>query len=133
MLLSKALDWAQGITEISQQERDIIMDAKSTLLYSKGQPWCKKNPPNYFDVTMGSYDRAETCELVGLFILDKLGAIGVNLGLCRDDGLGVSCKPKRQIENLKKQICKIFEDLGINITIKANLGPVDLRHVTLKL
>ena len=87
MLLSKASDWAQGITEISQQERDLIMDDKSTLLYSKDQPWCKKNPPNYFDVTMGSHDRTETCELVGLFILDKLGALGVNLGLHRDDSL----------------------------------------------
>ena len=26
-----------------------------------------------FDVTMGSYDGAETCELVGLFILNNLG------------------------------------------------------------
>ena len=33
MLLDKALDWAQELTEISSQERDIIMDAKSALLY----------------------------------------------------------------------------------------------------
>ena len=28
---------------------------------------------NLFDVTMGSYDGAEICELVNLFILDHLG------------------------------------------------------------
>ena len=98
-----------------------------------GQPWCKKNPPNYFDVTMGSYDGAETCELVGLFILHKLSTLGINLGLYRDDGLGVSCKPKRQIENLKKQICKTFDDLGLKITIDANLSTVDFLDVTLEL
>ena len=101
-LLSKTLDWEQGLTEISPSEREIIMSAKGTLLYNKGQPWCKKNPPNFFDVTMGSYDGAETCELVGLYILSKLRPLGVNLGLYRDDGLGVSSKPRRQVENIKK-------------------------------
>ena len=30
----------------------------------------KNNNSNLFDVTMGSYDGAEICELVGLFILN---------------------------------------------------------------
>jgi hypothetical protein len=44
-----------------------------------------------FDVTMGSYDGAEICELVGLFILSKLEAkFGKNqVGLYRDDGLAI--------------------------------------------
>ena len=33
--------------------------------------WIKKNNSS-FDVTMGSYDGAEVCELVGLFILNGL-------------------------------------------------------------
>ena len=42
-----------------------------------------------FDVTMGSYDGAEVCELVGLYLMSKLEIlIGKNqLGLYRDDGL----------------------------------------------
>jgi hypothetical protein len=42
-----------------------------------------------FHVAMGSYDGAEICELVGLFILDKLRAEfkNDNIGLYRDDGL----------------------------------------------
>ena len=38
---------------------------------------------------MGGYDDAEVCQLVGTFILSKLGNIigKKNTGLCRDDGL----------------------------------------------
>merc|ERR1711954_229573 len=50
-----------------------------------------------------------------------------------DDGLGVCSKPKRQIENLKNKICKTFNDLGLNITIEANLSTVDFLDVTLEL
>ena len=41
-------------------------------------------------VTMGSFDGAEICELVGLFILNELKRRipEVNFGLYRDDGLG---------------------------------------------
>ena len=46
-----------------------------------------ENNSNLFDVTMGSYDGAEICELVGLFILNHLGkTFGKleNIGLYRD-------------------------------------------------
>lgn len=51
--------------------------------------WTKNNSNTLFDVTMGSYDGAEVCELVGLFILTNLGKkFGKdNSGLYRDDGL----------------------------------------------
>ena len=49
----------------------------------------KKDNPD-FDVTMGSYDGAEVCESVGLYILDFLTKEfgGDRIGLYRDDGLG---------------------------------------------
>ena len=42
-----------------------------------------------FDITMGSYDGAEICELVGLYILSILGKVyGIqNVGLYWDGGL----------------------------------------------
>jgi len=42
-------------------------------------------------IQMGSYDDAEVCELVGLFILNDLCNIygKENIGLYRDDGLAV--------------------------------------------
>ena len=44
-----------------------------------------------FDVTMGAYDGAEVCELVGTFLLDKISEKYEknNIGLYRDDGLSV--------------------------------------------
>ena len=52
--------------------------------------WEKKTNSNII-ITMGSYDRAECCEIVGLFILSKLeGVFGEgNVGLYRDDGMAV--------------------------------------------
>ena len=44
-----------------------------------------------FDVSMGSLDSAEVCELVGLFLLSKLERFipKDQIGLYRDDGLAV--------------------------------------------
>ena len=41
-----------------------------------------------FDVTMGSFDGAEVCELIGLFILNNPSekCDKNNIGLYRDDG-----------------------------------------------
>ena len=39
---------------------------KSLLFLWQTKTWVKKNSNNCFDVTMGSYDGAEICELVGL-------------------------------------------------------------------
>ena len=45
-------------------------------------PWKKQDSPS-FDVIMGSYDRAEICELVGLYILDKI--VSCNIGIKRHE------------------------------------------------
>ena len=132
-LLSDALGWASNVTKISTLDREVIMAAKNTLLYNSNSPWCKKTQPDFFDVTMGSYDGAETCEIVGLFILSKLKLHGIDLGLYRDDGLACSAKPKREIDNIKKKIQKTFNDLGLNITIEANSTFVDFLDVTFDL
>ena len=86
-----------------------------------------------FDVTMGSWDGAETCELVGLYLLYLLQGLGLNLGLYRDDGLGVTSLSAYQTENLKKRICKVFSDQGLKVTIEANSRVVDFLDVTLAL
>ena len=41
------------------------MHERKSLLFSKDDVWVKKDNPS-FDVTMGSQDRAEVCELVRL-------------------------------------------------------------------
>ena len=60
---------------------------------------------------MGSYDGAEICELVGLFILDKLRAEfkNDNIGLYRDDGLAAfkNVHGSQNLEQHRKTICKV--------------------------
>jgi len=71
--------------------------------------WTKRGNNN-FDVTMSSFDGAETCELVGLYLLSQLNELDINLGLYRDDGLAVCNKSARRTEIIKKEICKIFQE-----------------------
>ena len=85
---------------------------------------------------MGCCDGAEVCELVGTYILNKLKNITnkENIGLYRDDGLGIFQNiPKTEIERKKKQIVKVFKDCGLSITIKCNLKSVDVPVVTFDL
>ena len=135
-LLSEALQFASEYDTITDNERHIIIQAKSSLLYSYGEPWGKKTSSNLFDVTMGSYDGAESCELVGAYLLhkikEKFGSI-CEFGLYRDDGLGISRASPRQTELLKKDLCGIFSRYGLKITIEANKKTVNFLDVTLNL
>ena len=100
-LLNKALDFASAYDNITNDERNIIMHAKNSILIHKQQAWQKKGDTT-FDVAMGSYDGAETCELVGSFLLSQLQNLDVNIGLYRDDGLAISNAAPRDTENIKK-------------------------------
>ena len=72
-VLDQALSWASNLAIITKDEISIIKHARKSVLFNDGKPWTKKDSNSLFDVTMGSYDGAEICELVGLFILNKLG------------------------------------------------------------
>ena len=66
-----ACTFAKHQTSITDRDIDIIMHSRKSLLFDKNTAWIKKNNSS-FDVTMGSFDGAEVCELVGLFILNDL-------------------------------------------------------------
>ena len=133
-LLSKALDFANKYRPISSNERDIILHAKRSLLFNNGSAWEKKSSNDLFDVTMGSFDGAETCELVGCYLLSLLtDKYGQNIGLYRDDGLAAFNKTPQEIEKIKKELCKIFRENGLKITIEANKTIVNFLDVTLDL
>ena len=70
-LLEKAIEYAQTITDIRDNVIRTVMQARKSLLFDNSNVWVKEDNPN-FDVTMGSYDGAEICELVGLYLLDIL-------------------------------------------------------------
>ena len=117
MVLTQQSHLHDGITA---EEREIIIHAKKSCLHNSGEFWGKRSSPNLFDVTMGSYDGAETCELIGTFLLNHITSKhGNNFGLYRDDGLGVMNASACVIENVKKDLCSIFNQLGLKITIEA--------------
>ena len=83
---------------------------------------------------MGSFDGAETCELVGSYLLSKLSPLlGNEVGLYRDYGLAALNKTPREIENIKKQICTTFNNHNLRLTIEANKKRVDYLDITLDL
>ena len=72
-LLDKVMTWARSLIDISNDHITIIKHVRKSLLFYNDKVWVKNNnQDSLFDVTMGSYDGAEVCELVGLFLLNKL-------------------------------------------------------------
>ena len=55
-------------------------------------------------MTMGSFDGAESCDIVGLYILSEVSKLKIDVGFYRDDGLGVSNLSPKQLEAKKKKI-----------------------------
>ena len=90
-LFNEAIQYARAITEISDSDKAIIKDLRKTLLFHNNHPWEKKSGDSDFDVPMGCYDGVDVCELVEIFIFNKLSNIidKISIGLYRDDGLGV--------------------------------------------
>ena len=80
---------------------------------------------------MGSFDGAEACELIGLFILDKLKNLidPKHIGLYRDDGLAGIPGSGPQVEQKRKQVCKIFQSFGLKVTTETNLKQTDFLDI----
>ena len=131
-LLDRALDWASELVNVSREDRELFHQTKDSLLYDRGTVWVKKGEQS-FDVTMGSWDGAETCDIVGLFLLSQLKHLPVKLGLYRDDALGVSTLKAKENEALKKQISDTFKANGLSITIEVNKKVVSFLNVTFNL
>lgn len=98
-LFNDALDFASQTVDISAETKKILMNSRKSLLYHNNSVW--KKTTGLFDVTMGSYDGCELCELVGLYVLHKIKLMfpEIDFGLYRDDGLGVLKRtPKTKLE-----------------------------------
>ena len=81
---------------------------------------------------MGSYNGAEIYELVGSLLLSQLQDLNANIGLYRDDGLAITNATPRETENIRKEICRIFNNNGLHITIEANKQIINFVEVTFK-
>ena len=99
------------------------------------EPWMNKDS-GLFDATMGAYDGAEVCELVGTYLLYKfsLKYNKNNIGLYRNNGLAIFKNisgPKS--EKFKKDIQKLFKENELDIVIQCNLKTVNYLDVTVNL
>ena len=135
-ILDNAISFAKELTHVSDEKIRIIKHCRKSLLNNNETPWVKKNTPGNFDVTMGSYDGAEVCELVGVYILSLLAnrVDKEDTGLYRDDGLVIVRNlTGPQTDKTRKDIIKIFKEIGFKIEIKTNLKQVDFLDVTFNL
>ena len=134
-LLTDSINFAKQYIDISDRDIGIIMHSRKSLLFDSNSAWIKKNNSS-FDVTMGSYDGAEVCELVGLFILNGLSSEygKESIGLYRDDGLAIFKNISGpQAERIRKNITRHFKNHGLKITIQTNLKIVNDLDVTFNL
>ena len=95
--------------------------ARKSLLFSNEKPWMKREG-NLFGVTVGAYNGAEVCELVGIFMLNKISEKydKNDIGVYRDDGLAVFKNisgPKS--ERIKKNFQSLFKKYGLEIIIES--------------
>ena len=96
-LLLKALNYASRFTTITQHDRHIITHAN-----------------NMFDVTMGSYDGVETCELIGAYMLSLIAPKFKNeVGLYRDDGLAICKTTPKKLKKPSKKSAKCSNRMAL--------------------
>ena len=134
-LLTDSISFAKQYTTISDLDINIITHSRKSLLFNNGTTWIKKDNSS-FDVTMGSYDGAEVCELVGIYILSGFGNTYRTeyIDLYRDDGLTVFKNISGpQAERIRKDITSHFKNNGLNITLQTNLKIVIHLDVTFNL
>ena len=134
-LLTNALNFAKEITHISREDIQIMYHARNSLLFSNEKVWMERER-NLFDVTMGAYDGAEVCELVGIFMLNKISEKynKNDVGLYRDDGLAVFKNINGpESERIKKNFQSLFAKYGLEIIIECNKKVEDYLDVTFNL
>ena len=136
-LLMKTINHAKSLVTISKEEVITIMHSRKSLLFNNTAVWIKREGDPDIDVTMGSFDGAEICELVVVYILTVLGEKygKERVGLYKDDGLtGFENVSEPQAENIRKDVIKIFkQEFDLNITSETNLKIVNFLDITLNL
>ena len=137
-ILENAISFANKHRKISEEDRAIIFQARESFLFINKEPWIKRGNQGRFDVPMGSYDGAEVCELVGLYMLDKLtGANGPfkkdEIGIYRDDGLAAIQGSGTRVNSLSKEVTALFKKEKLRITVDVNITTTDYLDVMFNL
>ena len=132
-VLEKAIEWAKEFCDFSDQELEIIYQARETFLIHKGEPWTTKDGNGNFAVAIGGFDSCQLCELVGLYLLSEVSKIvpQENHGIYRDDGLIVLEGNGQQFERIRQKLVKIFKENGFKLECVVRTKQVEFLDVKL--
>ena len=115
---------------------EIIKQCRKTLLYYEDSVWIKKGEGGNFDVSVGAYDGAEICELVGCVLLYSINKImgPSSHGLYHCDSLIIVDKstPKK-CDRIRKRLHKLFDEFGLRLDIRTHQKITDYLDATLNL
>ena len=135
-MLDEAISFAKLYYDFTSDELEVIMHSRKTLLFWQDSTWVKKEGDEEFDIPMGCYDGAEICELVGIYIRNKLCKLmnKKDFVLYRDIGLGILRNTSGpEADRKRKNIIKIFKECGLSITSQVNKKIIDFQHVRFNL
>ena len=133
--LVKALEFAEQYYPLTDKDMNLIIHSCKTILTHNDQTWEKVGSDQQFNVSMGSFNGAEICDLIGLFLLNEIKKSKIfmdnEFGLYRDDALGIiRSKSPRSAENTAKYLIKLFKQNGFKITIESGLFQTDFLDVS---
>ena len=74
-LLDTSISFAKSLNNIEGNIINIVNHARKSLLFGDSDALVKKDRNPLFDVSMGSFNSTEVCELVGFYILNKVKAL----------------------------------------------------------
>ena len=112
------------------------LNMQDSFLFNGGNIRKKRQSNTTFDVTMGSYDGTEVCELVGLFILNSLAEkYGKDyVGLYHDGLILLKGISKRLADKARNYLYKLFaENFQLTITAEKCHQTVNFRDLTFNL
>ena len=98
----------------------VIRHAQKSLFVEENGSWVKKDGGPLFDITIGSFESAEFCELSGSYLLDILSTFlgSIKIHLDRADRLTLiqDANGLKQ-DKLRKDIATLFKKEGLSIWI----------------
>ena len=112
-LLNKSIEYAKSFAKIEDNAINAIKLGRKSLIFNKNGTQVKKEDDILFDVTMGSFDGTEICELLGFYLLDTLSSLigRENVGLYRDDGLTAIINSSGPVlDKMRKNIIVLFKN-----------------------
>ena len=72
------MNWAKHFYTFTETVLEVVQHAREPYVFNEGQDWFKKLfflGGGEIRVSIGGIDGAKFCELVGLYILGKLGTV----------------------------------------------------------